>query len=333
MIASIQAFPSCREVITGEPNLPELAGRIFATITASRSLNMTSQGFRLDQGPRSAMVGWRCIAVWSLQGGTGRSTIATALALEAAERRLPTLLVGLGAPDMIPLRLNFPAAEPNLLNWTAAPSSDRLKVSVQQFDVLDVLAGFPNQSALDSYAPDALNAENGLPALASAAARAGYAVVVLDVSSAEMAAPAISAANTLLLTAVPVPDALLATGRACSMVGDFMSHQHNIPLEGMHLVLNRVRDTMLAPDEFMRSLSRMPDNTPPLVAVIPDDPRIDSARTQFRPAYNFSDPLRQAMKHIGDILFAPPPGLANVQKAQEGRPSKTWRIGPLRIKR
>ena len=333
VIAAVQGLPSSREVISGEPNLPELAGQIYLTVSAGRLISTNSPGFRLSQGPRSAMVGWRCIAVWSLQGGTGRSTIATALALEAAERRLPTLLVGLGAPDVIPLRLDFPGAEPNLLTWSEAPTPERLKVSVQQFDVLDVLSGFPDQSALDDYAPYALDADNGLPALAGSAAHAGYAVVVLDVSSAEMAAPAISAANTMLLTAIPTPDALLATGRASTMVGEMMSQQHNIPLEGIHLVLNRVRDTMLAPDEFMRSLGRMPDITPPLAAVIPDDPRIDVARTQFRPAYNFSEPLRQAMKHIGDILFAPPPGLAAVQKAQQGRPSRVWRIGPLRIKR
>ena len=94
-----------------------------------------------------------------------------------------------------------------------------------------------------------------------------------------------------------------------------------------------MRDTMLAPDEFMRSLSRLSTNTPPLAAVIPDDPRIDTAHTQFRPAYNFSEPLRLAMKQIGDLLFAPPPGLAAVQQAQMGRPSIAWRIGPLRIKR
>ena len=334
VIESVREMSPTRDVISGDPNLPELAGRIYGAVSADRQLSLTGQGYRLGQsGPRSAMVGWRCIAVWSLQGGTGRSTIATALALEAAERRLPTLLVGLGVPDVVPLRLNFDGPEPNLLTWSSVPTSEQLKVSVRQFDVLDVLAGFPNQRALDDYAPIALSAQQGLPALASAAAHAGYAVVVLDVSAPEMAAPAISAANTLILTALPTPDGLLAVGEASRMAGDFMNRQHSIPLEGMHLVLNRVRDTMLAPDEFMRSLGRMPDITPPLAAVIPDDPRIDVARTQFRPAYNFSEPLRQAMKHIGDILFAPPPGLAAVQKAQQGRPSKVWRIGPLRIKR
>jgi len=334
VIESVRELSPTRDVISGEPNLPELAGRIYGAVSADRQLSLTSQGYRLGQGgPRSAMVGWRCIAVWSLQGGTGRSTIATALALEAAERRLPTLLVGLGVPDVVPLRLNFDSPEPNLLTWSTVPTPEQLKVSVRQFDVLDLLAGFPDQSALDDYVPMALSAQQGLPALSNAAAHAGYAVVVLDVSSPEMAAPAISAANTLLLTALPTPDGLLAVGEASRMAGAYMSRQHSIPVDGMHLVLNRVRDTMLAPDEFMRSLSRMPTDTPPLVAAIPDDPRIDVARTQFRPAYNFSEPLRVAMKHIGDALFAPPPGLVSVQQAQQGRPSKVWRFGPLRIKR
>lgn len=334
VIEAVRALPPTREVISGDPNLPELAGRIYGAVSADRQLSLAGQGYRLGgSGPRSTMVGWRCIAVWSLQGGTGCSTIATALALEAAERRLPTLLVGLGVPDVIPLRLNFDHPEPNLLTWSAVPTSEQLKVSVRPFDVLDVLAGFPNQSALDAYVPLALSAQQGLPALSSAAAHAGYAVVILDVSAPEMAAPAISAANTLLLTSLPTPDGLLAVGEASRMAGDFMSRQHSIPLDGMHLVLNRVRDTMLAPDEFMRSLSRMPTNAPPLAAVIPDDPRIDVARTQFRPAYNFSDPLRQAMKVVGDVLFAPPVGLAAAHHAQQGRPSKVWRIGPLRIKR
>ena len=334
IIAAVQEIPAVRQVITEAPNLPALAGEIYAAMQADRHLSLTSDGYQAGQGgPRSAMVGWRCIAVWSLQGGTGRSTLATALALEAAERRLPTLLVGLGAPDVVPLRLGFSGPEPNLLQWAAAPTAAQLKLSVRQFDVLDVLAGFPEQSALDAYLPQAMQAQQGIPALANTAAHAGYAVVVLDVSAPEMAAPAISAANTLLLTTLPTPDGILAVGEASRMVSDFMGKQHSIPLDGVHLLLNRVRDSMLAPAEFMRSLNRMAINTPPLAAVIPDDPRIDMARTQFRPAYHFSEPLRQAMQSLGDMLFAPPPGLTTSAPARCGRAAKVWRLGPLRIRR
>ena len=276
------------------------------------------------------MVGWRCIAVWSLQGGVGRSTVATALALEAAERRLPTLLLGLGAPDVIPLRLHFEEAEPHLGQWAAEPSVENLRRRVRRFDVLDVLAGFPDPGALDSYASLALQPQQGLPALANTAARAGYAVVVLDVPSSEMAAAAISAANTLVLLATATPEGILAMGKAVHLVAEVMSRRHAIPVDGMHLLINRVRDTMMSPAEFVQALGRLPGHCPPLAATIPDDPRIDEARLQYRPAYHASEPLRRAMKHLGDRLFAPPPSL---MAGPAGRPAKVWRLGPLRIKR
>ncbi|MCO6451206.1 MAG: hypothetical protein J5I90_10515 [Caldilineales bacterium] len=334
ILQALQEMPALAEALSGEVNLPELASRIYANAHAARQMDGATERYGLLQnGPRSAMVGWRCIAVWGLQGGSGRSTLATALALEAAERRLPTLLVGLGVPDVIPLRLGFDGPEPNLNTWMATPTAEQLRACIRAYDLLDVLAGFPHQAGLDGYAAVAMNNQQGLPGLASVAARAGYAVVVLDVSAAEMAAPAISAANTLVLTALPTPDGLLAVSEATAMAGTFMSHQHSIPLEGMHLILNRGRDTLLAADEFMRSLSRMRAGTPPLAAVIPDDPRIDTARTQFRPAYNLSEPLRQASKRLGDLLFAPPPGLASQHASQTARPARVWQVGPLRIKR
>ena len=285
VIAAVQGLPSSREVISGEPNLPELAGQIYLTVSAGRLISTNSPGFRLSQGPRSAMVGWRCIAVWSLQGGVGKSTLSAALALEAAERRLSTLLVGLGAPDVIPLRLGFKGPDPNLLDWTANPTPEGLRLAVRQYDVLDVLAGFPDQVALDGYLPQAMESKEGLPTLASVAAHAGYAVVVLDVSSPELAPPAISAANTLLLVAQATPDGLLAVRESMRLVHEAMAGRHAIPLEGIHLVLNRVRDSQLGPEEVMRSLGHMITRTPPLAAVIPDDPRVDVARVQFRPAY------------------------------------------------
>jgi MinD-like ATPase involved in chromosome partitioning or flagellar assembly len=277
------------------------------------------------------MVGWRCIAVWSLQGGVGKSTLSASLALEAAERRLPTLLTGLGAPDVLPLRLGFKRPEPNLLDWTANPTPEGLRLAVRQYDVLDVLAGFPDQAALDRYLPDAMSPTTGLPALANTAAHAGYAVVVLDVSSPELAAPAIAAANTLLIVTPATPDGLLAAREATRLAHQAMAGRHAVPLSGIHLVLNRVRDSQLGPEEVMRSLAQMLDSPPPLAAVIPDDPRVDVARVQFRPAYAFSEPLRQAARTLGDMLFAPLPATSTATRP--AKPARVWRIGPFRIRR
>jgi len=113
--AAVSDLPPVQQVLTGEVNLPELAGRIYETLSAQQRLHRLGSASNLLQqnGHRAAMVGWRCIAVWSLQGGVGKSTLSAALALEAAERRLPTLLAGLGAPDVIPLRLGFKRPDPS----------------------------------------------------------------------------------------------------------------------------------------------------------------------------------------------------------------------------
>ncbi len=331
--AAVSELPPVQQVLTGEVNLPELAGRIYETLSAQQRLHRVSAASNLLQqnGHRAAMVGWRCIAVWSLQGGVGKSTLSASLALEAAERRLPTLLTGLGAPDVLPLRLGFKRPEPNLLDWLANPTPEGLRLAVRQYDVLDVLAGFPDQAALDRYLPDAMSPATGLPALANTAAHAGYAVVVLDVSSPELAAPAIAAANTLLIVAPATPDGLLAAREATRLAHQALAGRHAVPLSGIHLVLNRVRDSQLGPEEVMRSLAQMLDAPPPLAAVIPDDPRVDVARVQFRPAYAFSEPLRQAARTLGDLLFAPLPAASTATRP--AKPARVWRIGPFRIRR
>jgi len=329
---AVSELPPVQQVLAGEVNLPELAGRLYETLAAQQRLHsLSSPGGLLQQkGHRAAMVGWRCVAVWSLQGGVGKSTLSAALALEAAERRLPTLLTGLGAPDVLPLRLGFKRPEPNLLDWVANPTPEGLRLAVRQYDVLDVLAGFPDQPALDRYLPDAMSPNTGLPALANTAAHAGYAVVVLDVSSPELAAPAIAAANTLLIVTPATPDGLLAAREATRLAHQAMAGRHAVPLSGIHLVLNRVRDSQLGPEEVMRSLAQMLDAPPPLAAVIPDDPRVDVARVQFRPAYAFSEPLRQAARTLGDMLFAPLPTTSTTTRPS--KPARVWRIGPFRIR-
>jgi len=69
--AAVSELPPVQQVLAGEVNLPELAGRIYETLAAQQRLHRVSAASNLLQqnGHRAAMVGWRCIAVWSLQGG------------------------------------------------------------------------------------------------------------------------------------------------------------------------------------------------------------------------------------------------------------------------
>ena len=235
----------------------------------------------------------------------GKSTIATALAFEAASRRLPTLLIGLGAPDPIPLA-NGLRPDPNIMTWQATPTAENLRSHVQTVDLLDILVGFPDPLALNAYLPEALDGAGSLPNLINAAAYAGYAVVIIDVSAQELAAAALSAANTLIMVGLPTLPGVLNTTEAVHLVNDVMAGQHRIAKEAIHLVVNKVRDSTLRPEEVVKTGAEVRTDFPSLAGYVPDDPQIELALNGRRPAYHQSEPLRRMTRTLGDLLFATP---------------------------
>lgn len=331
----IRGLAPVQEVIVGEANFATLAGQLYAAVQARRQARRVSSGgqalFAGNHPPAITMTGWRAVAVWSPQGGVGKSTIATALAFEAASRRLPALLIGLGAPDPIPLA-NGLRPEPNLVTWQTSPTVETLRASVQKLDVLDVLTGFPDPLSLATYLPNALDGTGSLPALTGCAAHAGYAVVVLDVSAQELAAAAISAANTLVLVGLPTLPGVLAATEAVHLVNDVMAGQHRIARQAIHLVVNKVRDSTLRPDEVVKTGAEVRKDFPSLAATMPDDPQIEIALNQRRPAYYHSEPLRRLTRVLGDLLFASPALAAAKHEERLGRPARVFTLGPLRIK-
>ena len=331
----IRRVTCVRDTLVGEVNFVTLAGQIVAAIQSQRQASHASSGsrslFSASHMPASTAVGWRAIAVWSPQGGVGKSTVSTALAFEAASRRLPTLLVGLGAPDPIPLGIGL-RPEPNIVHWQAAPTAERLKESVQTVDILDVLVGFPDPVSLHAYLPEALDGPSSLPSLTNCAAHAGYAVIIIDVSSQELAVAAISAANTLVIVSIPTLPGVLNTAEAIHLVNDVMMGQHRIARQAMHLVVNKVRDSTLRPEEVIKSGIELRKDFPSLAAYVPDDPQIEVALNQRRPAYYHSEPLRRMSRTVGDLLFASPAALARQDEERMGKPAKVFSLGPLRIK-
>lgn len=325
------------KVVQGDPNLAALTGQVYEAASARRQRSISSGrprgGLPPDTLSRAggATSGWRSIAVWGLQGGAGRTTLATALALEAANRGLPALLVGLGAPDPASLCLGL-QPEPNLPAWRTNPTPEGLRACVQHYDRLDVLAGFPGPLDLRGYEPDSLDGGGSLPDLASAAAYAGYAVVVLDVSASELAPAALAAANSLVLVALPTLPGLLAAVEAARLLHETMAGRHRIAARAVHLVLNRARRASLAPDEFVKSGGRLCAHFPALAAVVPDDPQVEEALNGRRPAYAASESLRLAARTLGDLLYAAPAVSAAQRSADLGRPGRVYTLGPVRIR-
>jgi cellulose biosynthesis protein BcsQ len=326
-VADLEALPVVARVVQGDVDAPTLATFLVESIGASTTIT-ASGGLPLPLPPRPAIVsGWRAIAVWSLQGGVGKSTLAAALALEAAARRLPTLLVGLGAPDPLPLSLGL-RPEPTLAHWRSQPTAEGLQGAVQSLAGLDLLAGFPSPLDLAAYVPHALEGEQSLRQLTAVAAHAGYGVVVLDVSAPELAPAALAAANTLLLVGAPTLPGILSLVEGVRLASEHLEPRHRLPASAVHLVLNRVRATTFTPEEVVQNGSRLLKGFPPLATAINDDPAIDESLNLRRPAYYHSDNLRQGVKAVGDLLFAPAPVHADIAAA----PGKVYTLGPLRVR-
>ena len=328
-VEAVQNIPAVKQVVFySQANLPLMAGQLYDAVIAIRKVAISAHGgnpaFAMFQRSAVRMAGFRAISVWNPKGGVGKSTVAIALAMEAANRNLPTLLVGLGGPDPNPLILGL-KSEPNFNNWRMNPTPEGLKTSIQKMDILDVLAGFPDPVSLQSYAAETgIDEPESLVGFMHAATLAGYAVVVLDVSAQELAPMAIAASNTLILVSSPNMDGVLGTIEGVRVVNDVLAGQHSIGRGAMHLVVNRYRGATYTPKEVLQMGMNMRGDFPPLLAAIPDDPAIEEAINNRRPAYQYSEPLRQAVQRMGDALFAPTP--TRSQERQQATGKKKWVI-------
>ena len=336
-VEAVQNIPCVKQVVFySQANFPLMAGQLYDAVIAICKVAFAAHGgnpaFAMFQRSAVRMAGFRAISVWNPKGGVGKSTVAIALAMEAANRNLPTLLVGLGGPDPNPLILGL-KSEPNFNNWRMNPTPEGLKTSIQKMDILDVLAGFPDPVSLQSYAAETgIDEPESLVGFMHAATLAGYAVVVLDVSAQELAPMAIAASNTLILVSSPNMDGVLGTIEGVRVVNDVLAGQHSIGRGAMHLVVNRYREATFTPKEVLQMGMNMRQDFPPLLAAIPDDPAIEEAINARRPAYQYSEPLRQAMQCMGDALFAPMPTRAQERQQVTGKKKRVISLGFMKLR-
>lgn len=337
-VAAVSGLPCVKRVFKGDFNLAQETGRLYETVRALRLPTgaTTNVWNPLDNPSSQIPTGLRVIAVWNLVGGAGKTTLAVNLAFEARRRGLKTLLVGLGAPDDMALTLPRTKATPNLTAWNANPTPDGLRASLQTAEGLDVLAGWPDVlSATQSHLTE-LDAPNSLRNLVVTAAYAGYAVIVLDTPAVERAAPALSAANQLLLVARPTLSDALRSVEAYRMVTENLSHQHRIPAQGIRLALNQTREGLWSPAQFHNACAQLlnPDQKkpfPPIVAAIPDDARVPEAQIRrevpLLSAPNFQRAFMLLAEACLQIKGNPSPVTAN-----DDGPRKTINLGLVKVK-
>lgn len=329
---SLTELPSVKTVYINDINLSRSAGKIYAEVTALR--NQAPALASMGKGYRTERIagGLRVITVWSRTGGSGKSTVATALALEAAQRGIKTLLVGLGVPDIsLPTFLDLKTT-PNLFGWLANPTFEGgIRPNVQSIGKLDVLVGLQDgikEKELIKSPEDPASINQ----LVINATFGGYSIVILDTPVSGAYFNAISASNTMVMVTTPMLDQAVVSAEAYRMAFKRMRDQHRIGVGNIFIVLNRFRSGLLSSNEWHEAADAYTETMgighfPPVAEVIPEVPEVALAANAGRSVLTAGDEFSGPIHRLGDVLY----GGSGGGSSRENQ--KVMRFGPIRIRK
>ncbi len=313
---ALEPMPQVKGVFRDTVNLVELTRQIVANAAAlqGQSGDAWQASGNGHEGSARPVMPVRIVGVYTHAGGVGKTTIASNLAFAAARQGIPTLLIGLGAPDDLPLVLGLKPS-PNITNWRAQPTPEGLKAALQKREVLDVLAGFPDVLSEAQAAGTPSDAPNSVRALVDQAIRLGYAAIVLDMPPSAMAASALVAVNTLVLVARPSSEGVMRTVETYRTVAERLGSESLLHPQAIRVVLNRVGER-LEPNRWHALATRYYGQAfPALAAIVPDDPAVGRAQDSAEVPYAVSRQFAAAIDALAADLFgpvrqsvAPPPG-------------------------
>jgi cellulose biosynthesis protein BcsQ len=328
---SLSELPSVRGVFINDINLSQMAGRIYAEVIALRNqaptMGQVGKGYRTER----IAGGLRVITVWSRTGGSGKSTIAAALALEAAQRGIKTLLVGLGVPDIsLPTFLNLKTT-PNLFGWLANPTFEGgIRPNIQSKGLLDVMVGLQDgikEKELVKPPEDPASINQ----LVINATFGGYSIVILDTPVSGAYFNAISASNTMVMVTTPMLDQAVVSAEAYRMAFKRMRDQHRIGVGNVFVVLNRYRPGLLSSNEWHEAADAYTQTMgighfPPVAEVIPDVPEVALAANAGRSVLTAGDDFAGPIHRLGDVLYGGGGGSTHEDQ-------KVMHFGPIRIRK
>ena len=195
--------------------------------------------------------GWRCVAVWSLEGGAGKTTLALATAHASAALHIPTLVISLAGPDMVPIYTNMPP-RPGLVEWLAQGADGTAMARVMRPDgPVSHVTGPPTTAELTAWHLETMHApDRDLRALVLQCAQAGHSLIILDLGpSGDVATQALDVAMDLI---VPIS----CTFRGSMLLACALEQVAAQEFRSITAVLNRLRKGGMSEREFRRQIDR-----------------------------------------------------------------------------
>ncbi len=225
--------------------------------------------------PSSAVVGTRIVAATSFAGGTGKSTILEAIAVELARNHVKTLLCSFNSPPAVVGHMGLKFG-PNAVEWFNRPTTDGFRAALQSpkgHAGLDVLLAPEDPEALATAADRPTENPLSIRNLIHAATSFNYGVILLDLppfADSMWAVQGVLSANMALLVSRPTVHDQFAALRAYRLFTQRLAAQHRVPLESIFAVINFTSpDDNMSPSDFVGGLARAAGGFPPILASFP----------------------------------------------------------------
>lgn len=253
------------------------------------------------------------VAVLSLKGGVGKTTVALGIASAALHRGARTLVVDLDPQGNATASLDPPAAEYGLDHVLSSAPGATLESAIAPSpwgDELDVLTGSENLELLNEPGTD-----QRASALAGALAQFGteddeetadsrYDVVVLDCppSLGTLTRSALLAANSALLVSEPTMYAISGAGRALEAIENIQA-QGNPALRPAGVLVNRFRAKSY---EHQFRIDELRDEFGGLVmpTAIPDRLVLQQAQGACTPIHQWNSPAAEELSLTFNMVLA-----------------------------
>ena len=252
------------------------------------------------------------MAVLSLKGGVGKTSVVLGLAGAALQRKIRTLVVDLDPQGNCTAALDPDATKCTLADVVADPELSVLRSAIGPSgwgEGLDVLVSAEEAEAHNQPAPDATqlswlgHALSALDEAADTQDNPPYRLVLVDCppSLALLTRSALVAANRALLVTEPTIYAVAGVQRAFEAVQH--EREHNPHLQALGVLVNRVR---VRSSEHNYRLNELREIFGPLVlpTVLPDRSVVQQAQGAGLPIQRWDTPGAREIAVAFDVLLA-----------------------------